>query len=337
MENLESQKEIIDYISNITITDDITEEEVAAFYGMLKETLDNLLLHTVRKCWFLVKEHPITDVYSTFKGKIQEPETIRDYQKLLNNVKATADRVKRNIKFYDKGTTILGESLSDFAAIRDKFSDYVTQLIFFANASVHLQDSANKSNPVYLREVVKTLPTMGTTLKKAESSVEGWEKFGKGYDKIHSDALEFFLANSRVICDCVKSIQEREAKKQAEEESKKPKVEYRVGKKFEATENPAEIERKSWIRKANSLYEEFCLDFLRDLQKQYSQSTKDLYEQLVAKFEKFQRTFNMPLGESSDVSTGRAKEAYGQIQKFIESVSEISSASYTISVFGNNE
>ena len=151
----------------------------------------------------------------------------------FSTAKAAADRVKRNLKFYDKGDTILGEDLSKFATMRDQFSFYVTQLIYFANASVHLQEYAKtKPNNVYLREVIKALPAMDASLQRAKDSVVGWEKFGKGFDTFYEENANFFAENSRVICACVKSVQETELKKQLDEEAKKPQREVKQGKKI---------------------------------------------------------------------------------------------------------
>ena len=333
MENAE--KEIIDYISNIVITEDISDKEV--FYNFLKQTLGDLILRTVDKCYFLVQEHPLTDAYVIHKGDFQEPETLKEYQKVLGNVKAAADRVKKNIKAYGQPEVMPGVELSKFATMRNQISQYVTQLIYFVNAAIHLQECANtKPNDVYLREVLKALPAMENSLKKLEESVDGWNLFGQGYDKLYFEALEFFLASSRVIFDCAKNVQEAEKKKLAEEEAKKPKFEYRQGKKVESVQSLAEQERKAWVKKTNDLFDELCLDFMRDLEKQYSMSSKDMYENFVnVKFKKFVETFKMPLAESTSI--GQAKEAYGQIRKLMEYISTISENSYTVSVYSNNE
>ena len=335
MNNLD--KQILDYISGITIDEEISDQELAGFYMILKETMSDLTLKTLEKCFFLVQQHPLTDAYVVARGDDSEPETLQEYQKILNNVKAAADRVKRNLKHYDKGETILGEDLSKFAIMRDQFSFYVTQLIYFVNASVHLQECAKtKPNNVYLREVIKALPAMDASLKRAKDSVVGWEKFGKGFDTFYEDAISFFAENSRVICACVKSVQETELKKQLEEEAKKPKMEVKQGKKVAPVESPAEQERKLWVKKANDLFVELQLDFMRDLEKQYSASTKDMYENFVnVKFKKFVETFQMPLSENTNI--GRAKEVYGQIRKLIDYISSISENAYTISVYGDNE
>ena len=86
------------------------------------------------------------------------------------------------------------------------------------------------------------------------------------------------------------------------------------------------------ISDANSLYDELCLDFMRDLEKQYAWSSKDLYEKFLQKFEKFTTRFKMPL--SNDVSFGYACECIMQIRKLMDMVSEISENSYNIVAYG---
>ena len=337
MEQFRNQSEIIEQLSNIEISGGLAEDEVIDFYKMMKSTIDVLSFKTIEKSCYLVMEHPLTDAYIFQKGGSKEFETLKEYQKFLENVKVASERVKRNLKSYNQSEKILGEDLSKFAKMRDVFSDYVTQLIYFVNASIHMQECAKtKTNSVYLKEVLKTLPSMGVSLTKAGESVSGWERLGTGYDKLFKDSLDFFLVNSKLICDCAASVQETERKKQEEEEAKKPKIEYKQGNKVQPVENPVENERKMWIKKANDLYDELCLDFMRDLEKQYSASTKDMYETFVnVKFKKFVERFSMPLDGS--ISVGQAKEAYSQIMNLMDYISKISENAYTISVYSEKQ
>ncbi|MBO5344940.1 MAG: hypothetical protein J6A51_03485, partial [Clostridia bacterium] len=99
-----------------------------------------------------------------------------------------------------------------------------------------------------------------------------------------------------------------------------------------ATVSPAEQERRAMIERANNLYDELCIDFMRDLQSQYALSSKDLYENFVnVKFKKFVERFQMPL--SSSTSTGTANEVAAQIRNLMNYISKISENSYTTSVY----
>ena len=95
----------------------------------------------------------------------------------------------------------------------------------------------------------------------------------------------------------------------------------------------SEKERLNEIAKANALYEELCFDFMRDLEKQYSHSTKDMYRMFVdVKFKKFVERFNMPL--SNNVTIGHARECQGQIKNLMDYISSISENAYTIGIYG---
>ena len=71
---------------------------------------------------------------------------------------------------------------------------------------------------------------------------------------------------------------------------------------------------------------------MRDLEKQYALSSKDLYEDFVnVRFKKFVERFPMPI--ANDVSEGYAQEVINQINILIEHVSKISQNSYVTSVY----
>jgi len=93
----------------------------------------------------------------------------------------------------------------------------------------------------------------------------------------------------------------------------------------------SEIERESFINKANDLYNQLCLDWIRDLEKQVPHSSKDRYKAFIAKFNKFNETFEMPLMKTTTL--GKAKEACNQINNLMNYISDISSEAYTTSVY----
>ena len=84
------------------------------------------------------------------------------------------------------------------------------------------------------------------------------------------------------------------------------------------------------------MYEEFCLDFMRDLEKQYALSSKDLYEEFVnVRFKKFTERFPMPIPDNA--TEGYAQEVINQINILINHVSKISENSYVTSVYKTKE
>ena len=71
---------------------------------------------------------------------------------------------------------------------------------------------------------------------------------------------------------------------------------------------------------------------MRDLEKQYALSSKDLYEQFVnVRFKKFIERYPMPIPNSA--SEGYAKEVINQINILIDHISRISENSYVTSVY----
>jgi len=91
--------------------------------------------------------------------------------------------------------------------------------------------------------------------------------------------------------------------------------------------NPTDNEKTNLINKANNLFMQLRLDFMRDLEQQVPYSARDKYEFFMNKYEKFIKSFSMPL--SNDTSIGMAKEACVQIQNLMDYVSYISSESYS--------
>ena len=327
---------IIDYISNIVVTDDISEEELAAFYDTLKSTMDNISFTTLSWADYLVQGHALTKARSIHEGKLKEPETLKDYQKNLGAVKVAAERIQKNSKIYNPYEKFMGEDLSKYFKMADYYHSFVTQMLYFANAANHLHECAEtKSNSAYMREVLKTLPGMEASLKRAGSKVVPEAGFKDGDEQIFNNALDLFLASSRVVSDSVRSIQETEKGILAEEEANKPKAEIKQGERVRYVPTQAEQNRIAWIKKANEYYREFELDYLRDVRKQFSHSTKDMMKTLEEKIQKFLQSFPMPLADNTSV--GKAQEAYSQIGKLMEYVSSISENAYTVSVFGNNE
>ena len=140
----------------------------------------------------------------------------------------------------------------------------------------------------------------------------------------------FFGESAELIKKMVDEIKkDNQKEKEKLIEAQKPAAPVRVVKIEQDEKTKA---RLSAIKDANDLYERFQVDFMRDLEKQYSLSTKDMYETFVnVKFKKFVERFNMPL--DSGISVGQAKEAYAQIRNLMDYISKISENAYTTSVY----
>lgn len=94
----------------------------------------------------------------------------------------------------------------------------------------------------------------------------------------------------------------------------------------------SEIERREIIDKANKLYDELVNDCIKDLNKQVSASSYDLYKDFVEnRFANFVKQYSMPL--KRDASTAEAKEVCRQINKLMDRITYISEQSYSINKF----
>lgn len=110
---------------------------------------------------------------------------------------------------------------------------------------------------------------------------------------------------------------------------KKEKSEVKTNYTFQISNT--EKERINQIQKANDMYNQLYLDWIRDLDKQTPQSTRDKASLIKEKFNKMRERFNMPLAPST--SLGMAKEACSQINNLMASITDLSHESYNISSY----
>ncbi|MBR3885807.1 MAG: hypothetical protein IKJ33_05075 [Clostridia bacterium] len=219
--------------------------------------------------------------------------------------------------------------------IRKDFKDFMVflkELMPYFEQATEIERVCKKSGSVS-REFFDRIPELNkgvrNTLTSSLPYVGHSNELGDAFLETYMTIMKHFDSNSKYV-DSQKEVFEtkwaieEEVAKQRAQNSKPPEM------------SEAEKERRKCIKEANDLYDELCLDFMRDLEKQYSASTKDMYEHFVnVKFKKFVERFNMPL--SNDVSVGQAKEACGQIKNLMDYVSKISQNAYTISVYSEKQ
>ncbi len=307
------------------------------FIPVLKQELALILMKTSQNLYYLIKDHPITVAHCRNYSDLKDPESLAEILKNMKIMQSVSNKLSKSIKLYEKENP-KREQLFDYKASRDEFARFLNAVINYTSSAVYLtsDEVSKKTRSAYMKILSKTLPIMRNSLETASDYVGDWGRQDNGYIDIFNQCLEFFTECSDSICLALRDIQALENLKAQEEkerlEQMKPKTEPKPLRKVEPVGNPDEEERKAWIKKANDLYDELCMDFMRDLEKQYSQSTKDMYENFVnVKFKKFVERFNMPL--SNSVSVGQAKEAYSQIRNLMDYVSKISENAYTISVY----
>ena len=298
--------------------------------SIIKQELELVLLKSIQNLYYLIKEHVVTKGYP-IENKLRELKTIEDYQYNLKVIKNIATELRSDIDAVFAGARKDNSSfMSRYVDSRRDFVDFLQEISRFVDSAVYISQINNvKSDSAYIRLVSKTLPSMKGDLSKAGTHTKSWERYGNGYNEIFDSVVEFFTTSSKVVEKFAKDYLDGIKKQKQEEKTQQATDSSRIVKSVRI---PEVSKRLKLIKEANDKYEEFCLDFMRDLEKQYALSSKDLYEEFVnVRFKKFVERFPMPI--SNDVSEGYAQEVINQINILIEHVSRISQNSYVTSVY----
>lgn len=299
-------KEEIDIMGKSPDRDAMAQERCVP---IIKQELELIILKSVQNLYYLIKANPIVNLKTLKTNKLRELNTIEDYQYNLSLISKLVNEPKNEIAIF------IGEI--------KRFVD---------NAVYVLQMSNLKSDSAYVRTIAKTLPTMNSNLAKAGLNIKSFDKYGDGYGDIYRSVVEFFSSSVELVqgfardylADIKKKKQEDSEKLQEINKSSKISKPVVTSKQLSA--------RQMLIKEANDKYEEFCLDFMRDLEKQYAFSSKDLYEEFInVRFKKFVERYPMPVSDSA--SEGYAREVLNQINILINHVSKISENSYVTSVY----
>ena len=226
--------------------------------------------------------------------------------------------------------------MSRYADSRRDFASFLQEITSFVDSAVYLTvHCQGKSDSAYVRVLSKTLPAMRNALTNAQNYTSSWDRYGEDYKKIFESVIEFFNSTAEVVQNFANDYlrSQRDAKK-AEAENKQSSID--ISRIVRPAVSPQIQARLKLIKKANDMYEEFCLDFMRDLEKQYALSSKDLYEEFVnVRFKKFTERFPMPIPDNA--TEGYAQEVINQINILINHVSKISENSYVTSVYKTKE
>ena len=301
----------------------------------IKYIIDTVIDNTVKNAYYVLCAHAAFKAYKgrgNLKNKLVEPETLQDYK---NNLVATHEYSKSLDVGFDFASKLKIKKLKETSEIRDEFLEILKECIAFVNGAIKLKDiEVNGSTREYIKNVNMLSSSMkGNILSMARMSDHPSvtnAKFGDGYKNIFEDLAEYFSANvelAKMIMD-----HERTIRKETEKLKKEMAMIDAKSKAVHFEPNEKEQARLRAIKKANDKYEEFCLDFMRDLEKQVPLSTRDMYETFInEKFAKFQNRFNMPLANSA--SEGLATEAMYQIDLMIDYISKIKENSYVTSVY----
>ena len=312
-----------------------TQIELAGIYNMFGD----LTATTIYK---LIMNNPLVQsLQENNSVQFQPIEDISHYNLNLNNLKKSliANRGSLNlIKGISPEIQLMLHRLPESRKKYDNFQDFVGELIKLYSILEKNKEICFDTHENFVEYTNLAIPLnkkIISQLKICESKVKSIEDYGMGVVEtgvgvIGSFVNEWTILNAQTT---TATIREKKFRNDVQAEIDKVKQETR---KVEPKISDAEQERRRAIKEANDLYEEFCQDFLRDLQNQYALSSKDLYEYFInEKFAKFMERFQMPLSDSETV--GKANEAYSQIKNLMKYVSKISENSYTTSVYPNEK
>ena len=282
---------------------------------LLKKEIDLVLSKVVVSLYTAIRRHPLTLINcKVFDKQNESPNTLTDCINILKDIKILIS--KGNSQEFSGGE------------LSNDFLNYLENIILFSSmANKIITRSSVDDELKFLNSIEQNLLKMKEILESSSSYLLLWKRFDGEAAELIEKVNKLFIQSTDAIDGFIKEYTNLEQNLNHNDNSKKSKIINKVVN----VPNEKEIERLNSIKKANDLYDRFCIDFLRDLQKEVSMMNRDAYEALIDKFERFKNTFQMPL--SNDVSIGMANEAYTQISKMIETVYDISRNTYSPVVF----
>lgn len=300
---------------------------------IIKQELELVMLKSIQNLYFLIKEYVSSNKAFLFTGSgLKDLNTIDDYRHNLAVIRKCVNAYNGDINNLFGGEIGNEHSITVKTVNAGKyFSQFLQQVIAFVDSATYITNHCSKkTDSAYIRTVSKTLPTMRANLSGAREGFALWCR-KQEYKDIFDSVNEFFNSSTKVAKEFTEQyLLEQKARKKAETEKAQSVTDVQRSVKPVVSEQMSA--RLKLIKEANDKYEEFCLDFMRDLEKQYALSSKDLYEQFVnVRFKKFIERYPMPIPNSA--SEGYAKEVINQINILIDHISRISENSYVTSVY----
>lgn len=330
IEDIKIEENIIkDYLNNLELSENREEIANKMFIPMLKKQMDIISLKSTQNLYYIIMDYPITRAYCMLNSQFDDVSTLENYQKNLRKVIEAGNDLLGGINKYHQ--MFPNEDISNYEKTRNYFVFFVQEILNYVNVAILIsQNSENKSDNEYLKMLTKKLPDMNRSLKMASNWIECLERYGKDYIDVFEGVVDFASKCSELILNVAKQVLEDEKQQRETEFKLASKIDESRIVKYEP--NPKEQARLQAIKLANDKYQEFCLDVMRDLEKQYALSSKDMYEYFVnVKFKKFVDKYPMPIPNSA--SEGYANEVIGQINNLMDYVSKISENSYVTSAF----
>ena len=295
---------------------------------------ERLLINDVAiSIYKLIVSNPIVLAVAMSKGKVSRPSTIKDYtsniQILHGDLKNFGKEMDTAVARNEDGGYIVFRTEENRASFRQflKFMNNASLIFPIAVKAEKVCLDKKLSDLEFLKIVCEYNKKIAELLENSFEKIDNLYVVGPGFDIMLTDFINNFKTN-------IQSVEQYKTMVLDEENAKKQTIAVKPA-AIASQISPKEQERIEWINKANDLYNQLCVDFMRDLEKQVPQSTRDMYRYFIdVKFAGFVKRFQPPLSNSATV--GMAKEAYSQINKLMDYITEISKNSYTISVYGND-
>lgn len=300
--------------------------------SVFKKQVDVTIKVIVSSLYDLILEHPIICAYSRL-CKLKDCETMRDINDNIETLgvgvrilkeKSTEKSIDKFTKEYQEFGGVINK---DWLRVADDFAQFYAEISSFVGTAVCIVDKQASNNKAYFKSLNRNLQAMVDALENASKYIDCFAKYERGYDDAFLDMKTNFadaVDHLKLTIDRFVSLIIAKSKATEVKEESQPLDRARLVKMAQN----AEIQvREENIKEANDLWQMFKLDFMRDLNKEVSMMNRDMYEALMLKIEKFLKQFPMPLDNS--VSSRMAIEAKAQINKFIETVGEISRNTYT--------
>ena len=302
-------------------------------FDLIKEGVDVIFFKTIQNLYYIVMDYPTTTRLMVGEGRLlKNPDELKDFQQNFEHLRSLSNKIEQvsKVRVGNKAGVQMDVELFP----RESYSAFLDHIIEFVSMANYVSSvGKNKEDKQYPRLLTKNLPYM---VKKLSSASEMMDKLNmysnQDYSNIFNDTVRFFSECSDVLLEFVTKLKEEDQKREQEGLHVAKVV---VPRQVETSVSPKEDSRRKAISRANDMYQEFCMDFMRDLHAQYSLSSRDMYEHFVnVKFKKFVERYPMPI--ASDASEGYANEVIYQIQNLMDYVSKISENSYVTSVYDKN-
>lgn len=269
-------------------------------------------------------KNPIVRVCVHKMDRFTDPQSVDHAYELLQDLKIEYKKMTDTLSDIKKSTD---SPFYVYGEINTAAGQVIDNALKFAEKAKYVQNAENKKLKDYFKILIKTMKSMQIENNNTLEVLKKWLLFDDQESIIvFAEATDDFMTSFNTAKCLYEDYKIEQKNQEPSNETKIPtnKVTYQ--------ENLKETARLAAIEKANAKYQEFCLDFMRDLEKQYSASSRDLYESFInGKFKKFTERFNFPL--PSNTSEGMAKEICNQIDNMINQISNIAQNSYVTSVF----